>query len=457
MPEVVGVVLAAGLGTRMKSSLPKAVHTLCGKPMVAFPVDLCRALGVERVVVVVRHGADRVRATLGDTVEYVTQDERPGSGAAALSAAERLAGFDGTLLVMQADTPLITRETLSTLLEQHRRAQAAATLLAARLDDPAHYGRVLRRSDGLVARVVEARDAPADVRATREINVGTYCFESRALLSALRQLKPENDQGEYYLTDVVGLLADAGERVETCVVDDPSAGIGINDRVQLAAAEAILRQRVREELMQSGVTMIDPATTYVDVGVQVGPDTVVHPHTFLTGSTVIGRECEIGPGARIAGCRVGDGVRIQSSVLSESEIGNESRIGPFAHVRPGCRVGKKCKIGNFVELKNAQVEEGASIGHHSYIGDASVGARSNIGAGTITCNYDGKRKHRTEIGAGAFVGSNATLVAPVSIGEGAYVAAASVVTQDVPADSLAIARCRQTVKEGWARRRREGG
>jgi bifunctional UDP-N-acetylglucosamine pyrophosphorylase/glucosamine-1-phosphate N-acetyltransferase len=456
MAEAVGIVLAAGKGTRMKSRLPKAAHRLGGKPLARHAVDLCRAVGIARVLVVAGHGAETVRAAVGDDVEYVGQERQRGTGDAARRATAALPDYEGTVVVLQGDTPLVTPEVLGALLDRHREANAAATLLSAVLPDGGRYGRVVRGPGGAVARVVERRDAPPDVAALREINVGVYAFAAAALRSALARLRPDNRQGEYYLTDVIELLAEAGEPVETVAVADPSVALGVNDRVELAAAEAILRRRVLEALMLAGVTVIDPATTYVEAGVEVGEDTVLHPMTTLAGRTTIGRGCEIGPGAQITDCRLGSRVRVLRSVLTESEVGDETRVGPFSHLRPGCRVGRRCKIGNFVELKNAAVEDRVSIGHLSYLGDASVGEHSNIGAGTITCNYDGKRKHRTQIGREVFIGSHATLVAPVTVGDGAYTAAASPVTEDVPPGSLTIARSRQTVKEGWARRRREG-
>jgi bifunctional UDP-N-acetylglucosamine pyrophosphorylase / glucosamine-1-phosphate N-acetyltransferase len=359
--------------------------------------------------------------------------------------------------VLQADTALVTPAMLAEMLEQHRETRAAATLLSAVLPDGIHYGRVVRAPDGSVLRIVERKDASPEIAAIREINAGTYCFSADALFPALGHLEPNNVQGEYYLTDVIGLLAAEGQRVTAVVADDAGAALGINDRAELAEAAAIVRGRVLAELMASGVSIIDPVTTYIDADVRIGPDTTVHPLTFLAGRTEIGSGCEIGPQARITDCRIGDRAQVQFSVLTDSEVGEGTRVGPFSHLRPGCRVGRNCKIGNFVELKAATVEDRVSIGHLSYLGDAFVGERTNIGAGTITCNYDGKAKHRTHIGRGVFIGSHATLVAPVSVGDGAYTAAASPVTEDVPAESLAIARSRQTVKVGWARKRREEG
>jgi bifunctional UDP-N-acetylglucosamine pyrophosphorylase/glucosamine-1-phosphate N-acetyltransferase len=457
MQELISLVLAAGKGTRMNSALPKAAHRLCGRPLARYAVELARGLGSTRVCVIVGHDAETVREALGGDCEYVVQEPQLGTGHAVRQAEAVLRGCTGDVLVLQGDTPLLTRQTLETLLQRHRSSAAVATLLTAVLEDPANYGRIVRRPDGTVDRIVERKDAPPEILAVREVNAGVYCFRGPELLEAVFRIGCANQQGEYYLTDAIGLFVEEGRRVEACVADDPHVMLGINDRAELAAAAAIMRGRINRELLLSGVALIDPATTYVDVGVSVGRDTVLHPMTFLEGATVIGEGCEIGPSARLVNSTLGDRVRVESSLVLDSRIGDGSRIGPFAYVRPGCVIGREVKIGDFVELKNAEVEDRASMAHLSYIGDAHVGEGANIGAGTITCNYDGVKKHRTTIGRGAFVGSHATLIAPVTVGDGAYVAAASPVTEDVPPDALAIARSRQSVKEGWARGRRKGG
>jgi bifunctional UDP-N-acetylglucosamine pyrophosphorylase/glucosamine-1-phosphate N-acetyltransferase len=303
--------------------------------------------------------------------------------------------------------------------------------------------------------LVEHRDASPEEVAIREINVGLYCFRAHELQDCLSRLRPNNDQGEYYLTDAIGLLVADGRRVEAVVTPDPQCALGINDRADLAVAAGILRQRILRRLMLAGVTVIDPATTYVDETVVIGQDTTLHPMTTLQGRTVIGADCQIGPSARIVDSSLADRVTVHASVITGSSVGEGSRIGPFANVRPGCTLGREVKVGDFVELKNVVLEDRVSAGHLTYLGDAAVGERTNIGAGTITCNYDGRKKHRTVIGKKAFIGTNATLIAPVSVGDGAFVAAHSVVTEDVPADALAIARSRQSVKEGWAARKRQ--
>jgi bifunctional UDP-N-acetylglucosamine pyrophosphorylase / glucosamine-1-phosphate N-acetyltransferase len=452
--NLVAVILAAGKGTRMKSRLPKAAHRLCGKAMARYPVDAARAAGAERVVVVVGHEAEAVRAAIGDDVEYVLQAEQHGTGHAVLQAERALREADDAL-ILNGDLTLVAADDLRSLLAHHRTSGAAATILTAELEDPASYGRVVRRPDGSVERLVERRDASPAEAPIREINVGLYCFRAVELRDCLSRLQPENEQGEYYLTDVIGLLAAAGRPVEAVLAADPRIALGINDRVELAAASAILQQRILRNLMLSGVTILDPMTTYIDAGVIIGQDTIVHPMTVLQGRTAIGAECQIGPEARVIDSTFADRVTVHASLVVEASVGEGSRIGPFANIRPGCRLGREVKIGDFVELKNAVLEDRVSAGHHAYLGDATIGEHTNIGAGTITCNYDGRKKHRTVIGKESFIGTHATLVAPVTIGDGAYVAAHSVVTEDVPPDSLAIARSRQIVKEGWAARRRQ--
>lgn len=452
----VALVLAAGKGTRMRSRHPKALLPLLGKPLVRYVLDLARELGIQRRLCVVGHGSAQVREALGPELEYIEQTEQRGTGHAVLCAAPALAGVEAPLLLLQADCVLLTADLLRNLLADHSATGAAATLLTTRLPDAGAYGRVLRNPDGSFRTIVEAAGASADELAVREINAGTYVFQPEALFAALRAVTPDPATGEVYLTSALRLLQEQGQRVELVVADDPSTARSVNDRVELSEAAAILRARILRRHMLAGVTLEDPATTYIDAEVEIGPDTTIRPMVHLCGSTVIGEECEIGPSVRITDCVLGNRVSVQSAVLAESEVGDGTRVGPFAQLRPGCKVGRKVKIGNFVELKKATVEDGASLGHFAYIGDASVGEKTNIGAGTITCNYDGKHKHRTVIGKRAFIGTHATLVAPVQVGDGAFVAAGTVVTEDVPEDALAIGRARQVVKEQWARKRREG-
>lgn len=455
-PSLVAVIMAAGKSTRMKSRLPKPLHPLCGKPLLSYILNACRNAGASRTIVVVGHEAERVQEAFQDQCEFVLQEEQLGTGHAIMVTRPQLQAYDGDLLVLPGDTPLIDDETLRKLVAHHRKSGAVATLLSAELPhDAGMYGRVLRDEAGKVLGIVEAKDATPHQLEIREINTSIYCFKAGALFDALGKVRRDNAQGEYYLTDVIGTFKGEGLQIEAVVADDWQVTLGVNTRVELADLASRLRRRILERLMLSGVTIVDPANTYIDADVQIGQDTTVYPSTYLLGNTVIGEQCEIGPMARIEDSTIADRVTVLASQVVGSNLHDDVRVGPFANLRPGTVVGRGAKIGDFVEVKNAVIGENVSMAHLTYVGDAEVGANSNIGAGTITCNYDGKRKHRTVIGKGCFIGSHATLIAPIEIGDGAYVAAASPVNKDVPADSLAIARCPQTVKEGWAKRRRE--
>ena len=439
----------------MRSSIPKPLHPLCGKPVTRHVIDACFAAGISRVIVVVGHEAEAVRAGLGSDVDYAIQEQQFGSGHAAQCAAPLLSGFRGSILVLAGDVPLLRSSTLADLLEHHHQTAAAATLLTAILDDASGYGRIVRAEDGSVRGIVEHRDATESQRAIREWNPSIYCFDAGALFGALEQIRPNNVQGELYLTDAIGILASKGSRVEGLPTSDSAEVLGINNRVELAEAGAIMRRRILTEWMLSGVSIIDPLTTYVDAGVQIGQDTVVAPGTFLLGNTSIGQRCVIGPYSRISDSTIGDESTILASQVLESRIANGVYVGPWSNIRPGCRLANGVKIGDFVELKNASLGEKVSASHLTYVGDAEVGERTNIGAGVVTCNYDGFRKHRTTIGKNAFIGTHTTLIAPVTIGDGAFIAAGSPINQDVPEDSLAIARTRPAIKPDWARKFRE--
>jgi bifunctional UDP-N-acetylglucosamine pyrophosphorylase / glucosamine-1-phosphate N-acetyltransferase len=450
MNDLTAIILAAGEGKRMRSSQPKVLHRLCGRPLVAYPLRAARAVA-DRIVVVVGLDAGDLSDLLGSGVEIAQQRERLGTGHAVLQA-QPFCG-DGTLVVLPGDTPLLSGATIERLVAHHRRAHAAATMLTAVVDEPRGYGRILRQG-GRVAGIVEERDATDDQKAITEINTSVYCFEARRLWSALAKVRPDNDQGEYYLTDVIAILARAGDRIEALAAADPLEALGINDRKQLAAVAAIQRRRILDRLMEEGVTIVDPATTYIEDTVSIGPDTVVYPNVVIEGNTTIGGECVIGAGCQVSGSRLADRVVLKPyCVITSSVVEGEAALGPFCHLRPLSHVGARAHIGNFVELKKTRVGRGAKANHLAYLGDATVGDDVNVGAGTITCNYDGVAKHPTAIEAGAFIGTNTSLVAPVTIGAGAYVAAGSVITKDVPAGALAVARGHQVVKEGWAARR----
>lgn len=449
MNKVAALVLAAGKGTRMKSRLPKVLHKVGGKAMVERVLDTVNAVGVDRSVVIVGFGGEEVRAYLGDRCEYVTQAEQKGTGHAVREAKPVLGDFDGTIVLMCGDTPLVTEDTIKALLKEHAATGAAATVLMAHMENPTGYGRIIRDEEGKVLRIVEQKDGTPDELAVQEINTGMYAFDSQKLWPCLAQLSDDNAQGELYITDVVGILVNAGERVSAYMTMDEDESLGVNSRVQLAEAERILRNRKLRELMDAGVTIIDPATTYVAPEVVVGSDTILHPGTILEGNTVIGKECEIGPHTRFTNVTVGDNNVIHFTYAHDCEIKNGTDIGPYVHLRPNTVIGDKVHIGNFVEVKNSIVGEGTKFPHLSYIGDSDVGGGVNIGCGTITVNYDGKIKHRTRIDDGAFVGCNTNLVAPVHVGAYSYIGAGSTITKDVPDKALAVGRARQMIKENW--------
>src|SRR5262245_364365 len=445
------IILAAGEGKRMRSRQPKVLHALCGRPLIGYALRIARTLA-DRIVVVAPPNAADVATLAGSDATTVVQRERLGTGHAVTQARE--ASEDArTVLVLPGDMPLLTTETIERLVNHHATSGAAVTVLTADVDNPQGYGRVLRQR-GRVTGIVEERDATDDQKKVTEINTSVYCFDGRRLWPALAEVRADNDQGEYYLTDVLGILARAGARVEAVSVPEAADALGVNDRKQLAAAAVIQRRRILDRLMEGGVTIVDPATTYIDDTVTIGPDTIVHPQAVIEGATSIGSDCAIGAGSHVTGSRLADRVTLKPySMIEEAVIEEDATLGPFCHLRPGCHIGAAAEIGNFAELKKSRVGRKTKIHHVSYTGDATLGERVNVGAGTITCNYDGQRKHQTTVGDGAFVGTNTSLVAPLTIGEGAYVAAGSVITRDVPPGALAVERSPQVVKDGWATRR----
>jgi bifunctional UDP-N-acetylglucosamine pyrophosphorylase / glucosamine-1-phosphate N-acetyltransferase len=450
MDALTVIILAAGEGKRMRSRQPKVLHRLCGRPLIAYPLRIARTLA-DRIVLVLPPQAEEIAQVAGADVRTVVQRDRLGTGHAVLQAREECG--TGPILVMPGDMPLLTVETIERLVTHHGATGAAVTILTANVDNPTGYGRVLRQR-GRVARVVEERDATDDQRKVTEINTSVYCFDPRRLWAALDEVRPDNDQGEYYLTDVISIVSRTGARVETVMVPDAMQAQGVNDRRQLAAVAAIERRRILDALMEAGVTILDPASTYIEETVTIGPDTVVYPQTVIEGTTTIGSDCVIGSGSHVRGSRLADRVILKAySVVEEAVVEEDATLGPFCHLRPGCHIGAAVEIGNFAELKKARVGRKTKVHHVSYLGDATVGEQVNIGAGTITCNYDGVAKHRTTIDDGAFVGTNSSLVAPLTVGEGAYVAAGSVITKDVPPGALVVERSPQVVKEGWVARR----
>jgi bifunctional UDP-N-acetylglucosamine pyrophosphorylase/glucosamine-1-phosphate N-acetyltransferase len=449
------IILAAGLGTRMKSATIKILHRAAGRPIVDYVLDLASDLTDRPPVMIVGHQREAVQKSVGDRARYAVQEKQLGTGHAVLQAAE-LIDAKSRVLILSGDVPLTRPETLRRLVDEHQREGNALTLLTMRLGDPAMYGRVVRDGDGNVTRIVEFRDANDDEKRIDEVNAGIYVFNADSLFANLRNLSTNNAQGEYYLTDLLHMLRDAGQRVGAVVVEDPVEALGVNSRADLAQVEGQIQRRVVEKLMRDGVTFRNPATVVIDSTVRIGADSVVYPFVTLEGTTRIGEGCVIEPGAHLINVTVGDDVHVKTGTVAEDAvIEDEASVGPYAHLRPGTRLGRKVKVGNFVETKKAVFGDGAKASHLSYIGDAEIGADVNIGAGTITCNYDGVNKHKTVLEDGVFIGSDTQLVAPVRVGKGAYVGAGSTITKDVPADALSLSRTPQRTIEGWAARKRE--
>jgi bifunctional UDP-N-acetylglucosamine pyrophosphorylase/glucosamine-1-phosphate N-acetyltransferase len=451
------VILAAGLGTRMKSATVKVLHRAAGRPLIDYVLDLASELSARPPVVVVGHQREAVQQHVGNRARYAIQEPQLGTGHAVLQAVQVL-GSDVAgkkILILSGDVPLMRRETLQRLLDEHQRAGNALTLLSTIRENPGLYGRIVRDGGGAVTRIVEAKDASDQERQIQEANAGTYLFEGNHLADNLRRLSTNNAQAEYYLTDLIGMLRESGKRVGAVVVEDPVETLGVNSRAELATVEAEIQRRVVERLMREGVTFRNPSTVVIDSTVSIGAETVIYPFVTLEGTTQIGKGCVIHPGVHLQNVTVGNEVHLKAGTVAEDAIiEDEATVGPYAHLRPGTRLGRHVKVGNFVETKKAVFGEGAKASHLSYIGDAEVGADANIGAGTITCNYDGVNKHKTILEDGVFIGSDTQLVAPVRVGRGAYVGAGSTITEDVPPDSLALSRVPQKVIEGWATRRR---
>ncbi|MGM7699535.1 bifunctional UDP-N-acetylglucosamine diphosphorylase/glucosamine-1-phosphate N-acetyltransferase GlmU [Microbacterium sp. A84] len=454
------IVLAAGQGTRMKSRLPKVLHSISGRSLVGHVLTTASRLGAERIEVVVRHERDRVVAVLAEHYPdaiIVDQDEIPGTGRAVQIAVDALpADFAGDVLVLSGDVPLLEAETLQALVDAHRGASAAATVLSALLDDPTGYGRIIRDAGGTVARIVEQKDATAEEAAVSEINSGVYVFRASALRTFLAKVDQNNAQGEMYLTDVIGLLRQAQEIVAAEVAGDSAATFGVNDRVQLAEAGRVLNNRIVRHWQREGVTIIDPATTWIDDDAKLAADVTILPNTIISGATVIDSGAVIGPDTSLVDCEVGADAVIRRTDATLAVIGAGASVGPFAYIRPGTVLGANGKIGTFVETKNSQIGEGSKVPHLSYVGDTTIGDRVNLGAGAITANYDDIVKHRTEIGDEVHTGSHNVFVAPVRIGAGAKTGAGAVVRKDVPAGALALSVAPQRNVEGWVEKNRAG-
>ena len=451
------VVLAAGKGTRMKSGLPKVLHQAAGLPLIDHVLRTAAFVRPASIVVVVGHQANQLQEALSGRpgLAFAVQEPQLGTGHALLQVAPRLRDARGTLLLLSGDVPLLRAATVERLIRTHEERSAAATVLTALVTNPDGYGRVVRSAGDIVA-IVEHKDASPAELAIHEINSGIYAFDIAPLFAAIGAIGSANAQGEYYLPDLVRIYRGRGLRVETVRLDDPTEILGVNSRKELADVAMILKSRKNDELMAAGVTLVDPATAYIGPDVTIGADTIVHPGVFLEGTTRIGSRCEIHSGVRLVNASVDDGAIIKNfCVITDSHIASGAEVGPFAHLRPQSRVGEQAKIGNFVELKKTVLGRRSKVSHLTYLGDATVGENVNVGAGTITCNYDGTAKHPTGIEDGAFIGSDSQLIAPVRIGAGAYVAAGSSITEDVPAESLAIGRGKQVNKPGWTKSRRK--
>ncbi|MEK0398867.1 bifunctional UDP-N-acetylglucosamine diphosphorylase/glucosamine-1-phosphate N-acetyltransferase GlmU [Tetragenococcus halophilus] len=452
MDERYAIILAAGKGTRMKSKLYKVLHPVCGKPMVEHIMSRVEEINPNKVVTIVGHGAQEVKAQLDTRSEYALQAEQLGTGHAVIQAADFLKGKKGTTLVISGDTPLLTSETLDQLFEYHQGKNASATILTAHADDPSGYGRILRDRVGIVDRIVEQKDASIEEAQVKEINTGTYCFDNELLFEALDNITTDNVQGEYYLTDIIEILKEQGHIVAAYQTSDFEESIGVNDRIALAQANDIMRRRINRKHMQNGVTFIDPNTSYIDDGVKIGAETIIEPGVSLKGETIIGENCVITQNSQITDSRIEAGVTVKSSTIEESIVYAKADVGPYAHLRPKTEVKQQAHIGNFVEIKNATIGEKTKVGHLTYVGDATLGKEINVGCGTVFVNYDGKNKHHTTVGDHSFIGSAVNLIGPVNIAQNTCLAAGSTITDDVYEDDMAIARARQVNKEGYAKR-----
>ncbi|WP_058486513.1 bifunctional UDP-N-acetylglucosamine diphosphorylase/glucosamine-1-phosphate N-acetyltransferase GlmU [Defluviitalea phaphyphila] len=444
------LILAAGEGTRMKSKKSKVLHKVLGKSLVAHVIEAAKYAGSKKICLVIGYKGEEVKKEIGDSVFYVTQKQRLGTGHAVMQAEEFIED-EGDILVLYGDTPLITGETLKNMIEIHRRENNGVTILSAILEDPTGYGRIIRDKEGNFIKNVEQKDATKEELKVKEVNCGMYCFKSKVLKEALKELTNDNAQGEYYLTDTLHIILSKGYKVNTVIAKDNTEMLGCNSREQLSEVTQIMKRRINKKHMQEGVTIIDPENTYIEPEVVIGMDTIIYPGTYLQGNTIIGENCIIGPNSRICNSKIGDEVKIENSVILESEVNSNTTVGPFAYIRPNSNIGENVKIGDFVEIKNSNIGNNTKVSHLTYIGDADVGERVNFGCGTVVVNYDGKKKHRTIIEDDAFIGCNTNLVSPVKVHKKAFTAAGSTITKDVPQKALGIARTRQINKENWVK------
>lgn len=449
MDNITALILAAGEGKRMKSKKSKLTHRICGKAMIEWVYNAVTGAGIRDTVVVAGQRADQVMDCMQDRVNYIMQHDQFGTGHAVMQAEQHFRNYEGMVFVMYGDTPLITKDTILKTIEEHIQKKNIVTIVTAEFENPVGYGRITRDGSGNVLGIVEHRDASDAEREIREINSGMYLFSAKDLFDALKNINNKNDQGEFYLTDVIAVMKEKGLKIGTSKMKNPEEVLGVNDRVQLYQASEIIRKKILKRHMIDGVTIMNPESTFIDDEVEIGIDTTIYPGVILEGRTRIGEDCTVGPDARLINAVVGNNTDISNSVISDSTIGNETTIGPFAYIRPDSRIGSNVKIGDFVEVKKSVVGNRTKIPHLAYIGDADIGENTNIACGVITVNYDGKKKSRTTIGNNAFVGCNVNLIAPVNISDNSYIAAGSTITEDVPENALSIARSRQVNKEGW--------
>lgn len=446
------IIMAAGKGTRMKSKLYKVLHPVCGKAMVDHVLTQVEKIHPDEIVTVVGSGAEKVEALLGDRSEFAVQKEQLGTGHAVLQAEKLLGGKKGTTLIASGDTPLLTAETFEKLMAYHRDKGAKATILTAKAPNPFGYGRVIRNDLGTVQKIVEQKDATHEETLVDEVNTGIYCFDNQALFEALHKVTNDNAQGEYYLTDVIEILKNQGEVVAAYKMADFDESMGVNDRIALAAATKVMQRRINEGHMRDGVTIVDPASTYIDADVQIGADSVIEPNVYLKGKTVIGQDCVIGTHSELINATIEDNVTVTSSTIEDSVMHHGSNIGPNSHLRPQSDIGEDVHIGNFVEVKKATIGARTKVGHLTYVGDATLGTDINVGCGVVFVNYDGVKKWHTNVGSHSFIGSNSNIVAPVEVADHSFIAAGSTITKDVPFHAMAIARARQTNKDNfWER------
>lgn len=452
MNESKTIILAAGQGTRMRSQKSKVLHQVCEKNILDYVVDASKGSGIDAIAVIVGYQAEEVKKSLCPGITTILQKEQLGTGHAVLQALPFFKELQGNLIVLVGDAPLIRSETIQGLVTEHEARGHGATVLSAEFQDPTGYGRMVKNHKGELIKIVEERDASVAEKKIREINSGMYCFDAQTLSMALKELNTNNTQGEYYLTDVIEIMRQLGKTTGTYVTPDHEDIKAINSKVQLSEVTVIMRKRINTRHMENGVVMIDPATTYISNEVMVGQDSTLYPGVILEGKTVIGKDCLIGANSCLVNAEIGNHVTIQNSTIWDSSVDDDTVVGPYAYIRPGSRIGKHCKVGDFVEVKNSTMADGAKAAHLTYIGDGDVGENVNLGCGTVFVNYDGQKKYRTIVEKNAFIGCNTNLIAPVTVKEGAYIAAGSTITDDVPEESLAIARARQVNKVGYLKK-----